>query len=158
MLRAIDHRGPDGGGSWREGPVVLGHQELRTSPESVEGTAAGKPEEEGDLVLVADARLDQRDRLVAKFGADGRQSDGRLLLRAYREWGVRCVEHLIGDFAFALWDRSRQTLFCARDHFGVRPFYYAELPGHGLFFGSEIKALLEIPTMPRRLNETRVAN
>ncbi|RMF00571.1 MAG: lasso peptide isopeptide bond-forming cyclase, partial [Chloroflexi bacterium] len=78
-----------------------------------------------------------------------------LILAAYQRWGEACPEHLIGDFAFAIWDANRQSLFCARDIVGDRPFYY--YLGSGLFiFGSEAKALFCHPAVPRRLNESMV--
>ncbi|OLE18994.1 MAG: asparagine synthetase B, partial [Cyanobacteria bacterium 13_1_40CM_2_61_4] len=85
-------------------------------------------------------------------------TDAELILQAYARWGERCPEHLLGDFAFALWDARRGLLFCARDHFGVKPFYYHYRPGRLFAFASEIKGLLVLSEVPRRLNETRVAD
>ena len=80
-------------------------------------------------VIVADVRLDNRIRVDrhARLGWPADAStfgDGRLLLDAYREWGEDCVDHLLGDFAFAIWDDRRQQLFLARDHFGAKPLTY----------------------------------
>jgi asparagine synthase (glutamine-hydrolysing) len=87
----------------------------------------------------------------------GDASDAEFVLRAYERWGEDCPRHLEGDFAFALWDPRRRALFAARDAFGVRPFYY--FSGPDLFaFATEIKGLLALPRVPRRLNETRVAD
>ena len=115
----------------------------------------------GDLVVTADARIDNRDELIAVLGLTGRPweeiTDAELILGAYRRWGERCPERLLGDFAFAIWDRRNQTLFCARDHFGVKHLYFYR--SNPIFvFGSEIKALLCLPEVPRRLNEARLAD
>ena len=79
-------------------------------------------------VIVADVRLDNRPDLLSLLGLDDRDpgtiGDGRLLLDAYRTWGEDCVDHLLGDFAFAIWDERRQRLFLARDHFGAKPLTY----------------------------------
>jgi asparagine synthase (glutamine-hydrolysing) len=113
------------------------------------------------LVLTADARIDNREELIVALGFGGRPreevTDSELILGAYKKWGERCPERLFGDFAFAVWDRGRRNLFCARDHRGVKPFYYYRSAGT-LVFASEIKALLRVPGVPRRLNEVRVAD
>ena len=160
MVGSIAHRGPDGEGMWSEGPVGLGHRMLWTTPESLHEKLPlmGKS---GDLILTADARLDNRDELIAALGIASRPrqeiGDGELILDAYERWGERCPEKLLGDFTFAIWDRRRQELFCARDHMGVKPFYYYR-SDRVFVFASEIKALLSVPEVPRRLNEVRVAD
>jgi len=111
-----------------------------------------------DLVLTADARLDNRDELCSLLPAPCGFTDAELILAAYERWAERCPEHLLGDFAFAIWDARRQIVFCARDHFGVKPFYYHHRPGRLFALASEIKGLLALPDVPRRLNETRVAD
>src|SRR3989442_1004237 len=108
--------------------------------------------------LHADARIDNRAELCSVLSAPSTVTDAELILQAYARWGERCPEHLLGDFAFALWDARRGFLFCARDHFGVKPFYYHHRPGRLFAFASEIKGLLVLSDVPRRLNETRVAD
>jgi asparagine synthase (glutamine-hydrolysing) len=160
MVGSIAHRGPDGEGTWREGPVGLGHRMLWTTPESLHEELP-LVRKSGDLVLTADVRLDNRDELIAALGIASRPrqeiGDGELILGAYERWGERCPEKLLGDFTFAIWDRQRQELFCARDHMGVKPFYYYR-SDRVFVFASEIKALLCVPEVPRRLNEVRVAD
>ena len=158
MTDVLAHRGPDGQGVWSDGPIGLGHRMLWTSPH---------PQRErlplvsttGDLVLTADARIDNRRELLSALGRGAGTTphitDSELILAAYERWGERCAEKLLGDFAFAIWDRRRRTVFCARDHFGVKPFYY-HCSGRAFVFASEIKALLRVPEVPRRLNEVRV--
>lgn len=132
---------------------------LFTTPESL----SEKPplvHKSGNLILTADARIDNRRELIDHLGltgsSNGEIGDSELILGAYEKWGERCPEKLVGDFAFVIWDRSKQRLFCARDHIGVKPFYYYG-SDHTFVFGSEIKALLCLPEIPRRLNEVRVA-
>src|SRR5262245_30683158 len=79
---------------------------------------------DGDVWLLADARID---------GDEGRAPDAERIVSGYEKWGEGCVDHLIGDFAFAIWDTRRQRLFCARDHFGVKPFYYARVGNSFIF-------------------------
>ncbi len=110
------------------------------------------------LRLTADARLDNRAELCATLEAPAHTTDGDLILRAYLRWGETSVEHLLGDFAFVIWDASRQSLFCARDHMGVKPLYYHHRPGRLFACASEIKALFALGDVPRTLNETRVAD
>src|SRR5207249_4266626 len=100
------------------------------------GTTFESAEEEqpcsldGAMWITADARLDARADLVARLADHGHggleaRPDVELILRAYRVWGEACVDHLMGDFAFAVWDAPRRTLFCARDQIGIKPFFYA---------------------------------
>jgi len=160
MLASLAHRGPDGAGVWRDGPIGLGHRMLWTTPESLQETLplASKT---GNLVLTADARIDNRDALIDILGFDNRPpreiSDSELILAAYEKWGVSCPERLLGDFAFAIWDGRQQVLFCARDPMGVKPFYYYHTTG-AFVFASEIKAILCLPEVPRKLNEVKVAD
>ena len=111
--------------------------------------------------LAADARLDDRDALCDALrvpAADrGEVVDAELILRAWLRWGQDCPGRLLGDYAFAVWDARRGTLFCARDHIGARPFYYA-LPGQGIVFASAVEAVLAAPGVSRALDEAVVAS
>jgi asparagine synthase (glutamine-hydrolysing) len=160
MASCLAHRGPDGTGLWREGTVGLGHNKLATTPESI---AEDLPLS-GDgkrAVITADARIDNRKELLALLRIDARQEetigDARLILAAYERWGVDAPKYLVGDFAFAIWDSGRQTLFCARDPMGIKPLYYHH-SSRVFVFASEIKAAIACPDVPRRLNEMRVAD
>ncbi len=110
------------------------------------------------LCIAADARLDNREELLAGLGLQAPDlSDAVIILRAYERWETECPKHLLGDFAFAIWDGRRRSLFCARDHIGIKPFYY--FASSRLFAcASEIKSLLCLNEVPRRLNEVRVAD
>ncbi len=116
----------------------------------------------GELVLTADARLDNREELIGGLGLDDRPpgeiTDSQLILAAYERWGEDCPKHLVGDFAWVIWDGRQQTLFAARDHFGAKPFYYYFDQDRILVFASEIQAILAVPGVPRQLNEVMVAD
>jgi asparagine synthase (glutamine-hydrolysing) len=159
MLSAIAHRGPDGKKIWREGQAGLGNCLLHVTPESLHEQLPLQSER-GELILAADARLDNREELINQLGltrySAPQITDSRLILTAYEKWGEACLQKLLGDFAFAIWDKQRQTLFCGRDHLGCKPFFYFYLP-HRLFaFASEIKALLTLPRVTRELNEEKI--
>lgn len=161
MNQVLAHRGPDGSRLWRENSVGLGHRMLLTTPESLHEQLP-LTDKNSDLVMTSDARIDNRDQLVALLGltvqANDALSDSALILAAYKKWGDRCPERLLGDFVFVVWDGRRQLLVCARDHLGVRPFYFYHQPGKIFAFASEIKALLCLPEVPRRFNEQKVGD
>ena len=116
--------------------------------------------ERDGLTLTADVRLDNRSELCTALGFDAVQQnsldDAELILRAYQHWGVDCPAHLLGDFAFALWDEKNARLFCARDFIGVRPFYYYHKPGR-FIFASDLLALSAHSDVPMQLNLAYVA-
>jgi len=101
-------------------------------------------EEDLGMSLLVDARIDYRDYLLRELGESlefsQNLSDSQLILKAYQEWGTECVKHLYGDFSFAIWDCVKKKLFCARDHFGIRPFYYSEC-SDCFVFSSEISSI-----------------
>ena len=155
MNAAIDHQGPDGEWTWRDGPVGLGHQRFETTPEA---TYAGSPPERGGLAITLDGRIDNRGALLAELPVEGRASevpDDELVLAAYERWGKACPERLVGAYAFVVWDSTRKRLFAARDHVGLRPLYYYH-DGDMFAFGSEMKALWTLDGVPRRLDDVRL--
>ncbi len=159
MLGTLAHRGPNGSDIWCAGPVGLGHQMLWTTPESL---LEKMPLVKQMLTITADARIDNREDLIPQLRFEGypadKITDSDIILAAYKKWGERCPERLLGDFAFAIWDAAHERLFCARDHFGIKPFYYYHQPDTAFIFASEIKALLCLPEVPKRLNEVRIGN
>ncbi|MGB3560233.1 MAG: lasso peptide isopeptide bond-forming cyclase, partial [Geitlerinemataceae cyanobacterium] len=161
MVDVLAHRGPDGANIWSEGSVGFGHRMLWTTPESLLETFP-LANTTGNVVLTSDARIDNRDELIQKLDLTDRPAekitDSQLILSAYEKWGENCPQYLLGDFAFAIWDGRQQSLFCARDHFGVKPLYYHYQPGKAFYFASEIKALLSLPEIPHRVNEVRIAD
>lgn len=161
MMAALAHRGPDRQESWADGSLFLGHAALQVSPESAREEQPYRSPRSG-VVLTADVRLDDRDVLTRRLGlrllAEASPSDDVLIARAYERWGRRCVEYLDGAFAFALWDPAERLLFCARDHFGIKPLRYHYAPGRLFACASEIKPLLLHPGVPRRLHEMRLGD
>jgi asparagine synthase (glutamine-hydrolysing) len=155
LLTSIAHRGPDRIGRWINGPVALGHAMLRTTPESVRET---QPlcDENAELWLTLDGRIDNREELTAALTASGvhlrSDTDAELVLRAYDCWGEECPPRIIGDFAFALWDGRKRQLFCARDPGGIKPFYYY-FDGRMFVCGSELQQILETPGLSLEPNE-----
>lgn len=159
MVQSIAHRGPDGSGVWTEGSAGLGHRMLWTTPESL-NEKLPLADRARNMAITADARIDNRAELIDALDIRGQReeiSDSELILLAYQRWGERCPERLEGDFAFAIWDGANQLLFCARDHMGVKPFYYHR-SGQAFAFASEIKALFALPDMSPRINESRLAD
>lgn len=158
MLAPLARRGPDRCGIWRSDNVALGGRLLWTTPEAFREPVPFV-QRETRRVLVADARIDNRDELLDALGLRPalKSTDAELILAAFARWGENCAEHLIGDFAFALWDGAARKLFCARDAMGLKPFYYFHSRA-AFVFASEIKGLLPAPRVPRQLNEQRVAD
>ena len=155
MLAAMSHYGA-GSAAWTDAGVGLG---LRSATDVLRDVPALAPDVLGS-VIVAAARLDDRDALCDALGlpptARADHGDPALILKAYRRWGVDCPHHLLGDYAFAIWDGRRRSLFCARDHIGVQPFYYAETP-RGFVFGSTIEAVLAGPDVDHAFDDVMVA-
>ena len=111
-----------------------------------------------DLSIIAYARLDGREDLIAKLPrAPQTQDDAELILLAYGTWGEDCVKHLLGDFAFVIRDQRSRQLFCARDHFGVKPFYFARVEDDFLFSDS-LNAIRRDPRVSDALNETAIGD
>ncbi len=160
MKERIRHRGPDGSSCWIDGPVGLGHLMLYTTPESLAELLPASNTSD-DLVITADARIDNRDELIDDLFSHKERpekiSDSELILLSYERWGEGCMDKLIGDFAFAIWDRQNNALFCGRDHLGVKPLYY-HLTDRSFIFASEIKALFGHPDVPRGLDEETVGD
>lgn len=155
-MRAMAH-----GGDPRPETVVLGAVGFaRHSPVDGNATLAPQVFARGNIAVVADARLDGRDALCDALDVPAAARDtiteAELLLGSYERWGNACPEHLIGDYAFAIWDGTRRTLLCARDHVGARPFYYA-LVGKRFVFASEIQGVLAFAGVPAQIDEAEVA-
>jgi asparagine synthase (glutamine-hydrolysing) len=165
MTASLRFRGPDAERVWIDGHVGFGHTLLVTTDE---GWKERQPcTLDGDVWIVADARIDAREDLVRDLraqgkvhleaGAAGGANDAELLLHAYAAWGEACVDHLIGDFAFAIWDGRARRLFCARDHFGVKPFFYACCRG-SLVLSNTLACVRRHPAVSDRLNDLAVAD
>jgi asparagine synthase (glutamine-hydrolysing) len=161
LTHSISYCGPDARDAWVSGPVGFGHTMLRTTRESQHERQPASLG--GQLWITADARIDCRDELVEGMtraggeAAAGTLSDSDLILRAYATWGEECVQHLRGDFSFAIWDARKKSLFCARDHFGVKPFFYAE-PGELFFFSNVLDCLRQHPDVSDDLNDAAIGD
>jgi len=157
MASQLTHRGPDRTGIWHAGAVGMGHTLLATTPEALRECLP--LEHSGSrCVITGDIRLDNRAELVSRLGLASVIGDAEIVLNAYLAWGEACVERFLGDFAFAIWDARHHTLFCARDHMGMRPLYYHHTPGRFFAFASEPRAILVLPQTPYRINEGRIAD
>ena len=160
MLQALVRRGPDRQQGTTENAVAFGQALLATTPEARAEIQPWRHPGDGCLV-VSDSRLDNRPELLRELGIEGTADDigdARLLHAAWRRWGDDCADRLLGDFAFAIWDPRAQSLFCARDIAGVRPFYYCHRPGKLFAFASQPDALLALPDVPRDFDEGRMVD
>jgi asparagine synthase (glutamine-hydrolysing) len=165
MTRFMAFRGPDAQQVRVCGAAGLGHALLRTTHESEreqQPCALDFGAGNDDVWISADARVDARAELIGKLEAAGRRgtrqaTDPELILHAYHVWGEECVQHLIGDFAFIIWDGPRRRWFCARDHFGLKPFYYAEA-GRSLLCSNTLNCLRLHPEVSDELNDLAVAD
>ena len=160
MSDAMSHRGPDGHSVRADGPIGLGHRLLRTTP----GPQGGRFPSVGNgrgLAITADARIDNRDELLSLLAIDRLDEkfipDSYLILAAYRKWGRGCVDHLIGDFSFAIWDADQRKLFCVRDHMGIRPLIYY-LSKRLFVFASEVGSIRVVNGVNTWINEGRIAD
>jgi asparagine synthase (glutamine-hydrolysing) len=147
MAAELDHRGPDGEGSFHGEGVAFGFRRLAI----IDLSDAGRQpfaSEDGHLQLVHNGEVYNYRELRAELEAKGHRfrsaTDTEVILAAYREWGDACVERFNGMWAFALWDGKRRRLFCSRDRFGVKPFYYRFADGR-FVFASELKAFRADP-------------
>ena len=152
------HRGPDAGGEHHEPGVALGHRRL-----AIIDLATGQQplyNEDQSVVIVYNGEIYNYQALIPELQALGHvfhtRSDTEVIVHAWEAWGERCVERFRGMFAFALWDRNRQTLFLARDRLGVKPLFYSLLPDGLVVFGSELKTVLQHPGVARRIDPLAV--
>jgi asparagine synthase (glutamine-hydrolysing) len=158
MLAQMQHADASSAALWQQGPVALGSVRLHAraaAPAPLPPRVGAWPI--GHLHLVFDGHLDNRATLLSHLGLDAHTplTDDMLVLACYAKWGQATPAHLVGDYAFALWDEHAHTLFCARDHFGLRPLYTYHGPNCFLF-ASELRALLAHPAVPRHLNHLRI--
>jgi asparagine synthase (glutamine-hydrolysing) len=152
------HRGPDAGGLHLEPGLGLAHRRL-----SIIDLSTGQQplyNEDGSVVVVFNGEIYNFQELAKELTACGHafrtHTDTEVIVHGWEQWGEACVTRFRGMFAFALWDRNREILFLARDRLGVKPLYYAQLPGGPWIFGSELKALLVHPALPREIDPLAV--
>jgi asparagine synthase (glutamine-hydrolysing) len=155
MSKRLAHRGPDGEGTFIHGSIGLAHRRLAIIDLS-ENAHQPMSNEDNTLWLVYNGEIynfvELRSELIQKGHSFKSKTDSEVILHAYEEWGTECLARFNGMWAFALWDEKQQQLFCARDRFGIKPFYYTEVAG-SLIFASEIKALLAHPGVDKKPDE-----
>jgi asparagine synthase (glutamine-hydrolysing) len=154
MTGAIAHRGPDGEGFYIDSFVGLGHRRLAIidlSPSGHQPMAT----EDGDYIVTYNGEVYNFQELRIELGSLGHKfrskTDTEVVLHAYTQWGRECVERFNGMFAFAIWDKTRQELFLARDRYGIKPLYYIFI-GSTFIFASEQKAILSHPAVRREID------
>ncbi len=159
MGNVLAHRGPDGRKFMVDGAVGLGHGLMRVNHEDLFERQPLR-DREADLTLVADCRIDNREELAGIFGIGTTElrdlPDSALILRGYKKWGEDCAEHLLGDFAFAIWDGRPKRLVLGRDHMGQRNVFYHRSENF-FAFATEIKGLWALAEVPRKLLDEEIA-
>jgi asparagine synthase (glutamine-hydrolysing) len=159
MLRVIRHRGPDDCGVHLDKDLAIGMRRL-----SIIDLNGGKQpicNEDGSVVTVFNGEIynyrSLREQLESRGHRLATASDTEVIVHLYEDFGEECVQHLRGMFGFAVWDVRRRRLFVARDRLGIKPLYYTQMDGR-LIFGSEIKAILQHPSVQACLNAEGLSN
>lgn len=156
MTQSQAHRGPDHAGFWFDKHVGLGHRRLKIIDLSDE---ANQPFETDTCYLVFNGEIYNYVELRKELIADGfrfkTQSDTEVILAAYLRWGTQCSRRFVGMWAFALWDGLKQELFCSRDRFGIKPFYFIS-DNDRFYFASEYRSLKITPVFRSKLNEDQL--
>jgi asparagine synthase (glutamine-hydrolysing) len=159
MTSRLAHRGPDGEGFWREGPIAFGHRRLAVIDLSVLGRQP-MSDVDGRCSIIFNGEIynfrelrEELERSGARFVS---RTDTEVILEAYKRWGVDCLTRLNGMFAFALWDQAEQRLLLARDRAGEKPLFYQPL-ADGLIFASELQALRAHPLAANGIDATALS-
>ena len=159
MKNKIIHRGPDSGGSHIDNGIAMGFRRL--SFLDLEGGHQPIYNETRDMVITFNGEIynhqEIREELIAKGHVMGSGADTEVLIHGYEEWGEDILQKLRGMFAFVIWDKKNETLFGARDFFGIKPFYYTIANGN-FIYGSEIKSILEHPDVKKEVNPIALEN
>jgi asparagine synthase (glutamine-hydrolysing) len=159
MLNVIHHRGPDDSGVYLDKDLAIGMRRL-----SIIDLSGGKQpirNEDGSVVTVFNGEIYNYQSLREQLESRGHRlataSDTEVIVHLYEDFGEECVQHLRGMFGFAVWDTRKRRLLVARDRLGIKPLYYAQAGGR-LIFGSEIKAILQHPSVQVLLNREGLNN
>lgn len=154
MTRTLSHRGPDGEGFYLKGAVGLGHRRLSI----IDLSDAGRQpigNEDGSIWITYNGEIYNFQNIRTVLESRGHQftshTDSEVIVHAYEEWGIDCLQKFNGMFSFALWDGKRKNLWLARDRLGIKPLFYCQLP-QAILFASEIKAILEFPLVQRQMD------
>lgn len=147
MADLITYRGPDGEGYYVDDQVALGHRRL--SIIDLEGGKQPMFNEDQNLAVIFNGEIYNFQELTAELMRAGHtfatRSDTEVLLHGYEQWGKEMLQKLRGMFTFAIWDRKNETLFCARDHFGIKPFYYYQTMPESCCLAARSKAFWPTP-------------
>lgn len=160
MMLPLVHRGPDRQDLWLDRNIGLGHTLFCTTYESEHEHQPCTLD--GQIFIAADARIDARDELISVLRAKNctvknASPDAELILHSYQVWGQDCLKYMLGDFAFAIWDGHKKTLFCARDHFGMKTLYYTRLD-NTLIFSNTLDCLRCFPGIDSELNQQAIGD
>lgn len=160
MTHSMIPQGSDALDIWIEDNIGFGHTLLKTTWESQ--TEQQPYSLDGKVWLTGDIRLDRREKLrelliAAGCNLENNVNDVELVLHSYQVWGETCLDNISGDFGFVIWDCQQQSLFCACDHFGIVPVYYAQV-GNTLLISNSIKCLRLHPLVSERLNQQMIAD
>ena len=159
MMNKIIHRGPDSAGQHIDGKAYMGFRRL--SIIDLDNGSQPMYNEDRKIVITFNGEIynhqDLRKDLIEKGHTFANNSDTEVLIHAYEEYGEDMLSKLRGMFAFVIWDSEKETIFAARDFFGIKPFYYAVVDGN-LVYASEIKSILEYPGYKKAVNETALEN
>lgn len=158
MRDTLVHRGPDGGANYVSPEKKVGLSQRRLAIIDLSNEAAcPMTNEDGTIWITYNGEIYNfkplRGELIKKGHHLKTKGDTEVILHGYEEWGYEIVKKLNGMFAFVIWDENKNILFAARDHLGIKPFYYA-LQNGVFYFGSELKAILAHPAFKKDLNET----
>ncbi len=158
LTQSLKFRGPDKQNTWVDGQIGMGHALFKTTYEAeYENQPASI---DNNIWITCSARIDDRENLVNKMGMNKKINltktpDSELILHAYKMWGEECLAHLLGDFAFVIWDQQKQKLFCARDHFGMRKLYFAQ-KNKSIIVSNTLGCILKHPEISKDLNEQAI--
>ena len=155
MSDRIAHRGPDAEGVWVRGALGMGHRRLSIIDLSPAGRQPMQ-DTSGRYWIVFNGEIYNYAAIREELASQGvifhTHTDTEVILESYKKWGVECLSHFNGMFAFALWDDVQQELFLARDRLGKKPLFYQLLDDGGVIFASELKSLCEDPAVSRKVN------
>ncbi len=159
MAEFLAFRGPDGSQVWVSGEAGLCLTLLRTSTETDDRPLISNLDDR--LWIAGDIRIDDRAALIAKLpgslGGLRTASSSELILHAYDAWGEACLDHLLGDFSFVIWDAGQKRVLGARDHMGVKPFYFAKV-GQSLLISNTLDCIRQIPIVSKGLNDRAIGD
>lgn len=159
LLESLKYRGPDKQKIWIDGSIGLGHALFKTT---YEAEYENQPATIDNKVwITCSARIDDRENLVNKLGMKReidltKTPDSELILHAYRTWGEDCLKHLLGDFAFVIWDNRDKKLFCARDRFGMRQLYFTHT-NNSFILCNSLNTIRQYPQVSKKLNDKAIA-